>query len=383
MVKMIDINEHNFNEERQKKAKRYSRRKLIQLLIEAAFFFACCVLVLILALPIELRNFILQYASNDWVVVGSFCLIGYLCVWFVYLPFSFYNGYVTERKFGLSTQTLRSWIRDELKGLFLSLILVLIFVEIIYYALRTFPLFWWVFAWLFVSIAMIFITFISPILLMPMFFRFEPLKDYFLVNKLKKLAEKAGIKIIGVYKMAAETKTKKAVGALAGIGKSRRIILSDTLLDNYTNDEIEGVIAHELGHHVHHHIGKTMFNVSILFLAAFFVADQFLRKIVTYFGFSGMGDIASLPLLALTFALFFMIVSPLQNIISRRFEAQADYYELTLVNKPDAFITGMIKLCDQNLRDANPHPLIEFIFYTHPSGKRRIEMAERYKKLKE
>jgi STE24 endopeptidase len=180
--------------------------------------------------------------------------------------------------------------------------------------------------------------------------------------------------------MKASVKTKKAIGALAGIGNTRRIILSDTLLNKYTPDEIECVIGHELGHHVYRHLGKLLAMVSVLFFVGLFIVDQVLQRTVTYFGFSGIGDIASLPLLALVLGLFFLIVTPIQNTISRKLEGHADQYELELVNKPDAHISLMVKLYDQNLRHADPHPIIEFIYHSHPSGKKRIERARRYKR---
>ncbi len=153
------------------------------------------------------------------------------------------------------------------------------------------------------------------------------------------------------------------------------------MLANYSSDEIEGVIGHELGHHAFHHIGKMTLVTSVMMLIAFYIIDFVLKASVNFFGFQGIDDLAALPLLAIVFGLLFLGVLPIMNTVSRYAEGQADQYELEIVRKPDAFITCMVKLCDQNLRYANPHPLIEIVFYDHPSGKNRVQRALNYRQL--
>jgi len=375
----IAIEKYGFNRDLQEKARRYQNTKLLVLTLKYAFLFAAGFSVLKFGVSSGFKELVLSYSSDVWLATTLYFFIGFLCFWIASLPFDFYKGYVIEHRFDLSTQTFGSWIKDHLKGLVLSMLLSLIMVQGIYHTLRTIPTYWWVVAWIFTSIGILVVIYIAPIMIMPLFFKFPPLKDRQLIGRLTDLVEKTGIKVVGVFEMKAGVKTRKAIGALAGVGNTRRIILSDTLLANYSIDEIEGVIGHELGHHVFHHIGKMTTMASVLMLIAFYVIDLVLKASVDYFGFTGIDDIAALPLLAITFGLLFLVALPIMNTFSRYCEGQADQYELEMVKKPDAFISSMIKLCDQNLRYANPHPLIEFVFYDHPSGKNRIQRALNFK----
>ena len=381
MVESNTVEKYGFNKGLQEKARKYQNVKLLVSMLEYAFLFAAGFLVLQFGISSSLKEFAFSYSSDVWLATTLYFLIGFLCFWAFSLPFDYYEGYVIEHKFDLSTQTFRSWIADHLKGLILGMLFSIVIVQGIYHALRTIPAYWWVVVWVFMSIGILVITYVAPVVIMPLFFKYPPLKDQQLIERLTNLVEKAGIKVVGVFEMKAGVKTRKAVGALAGVGNTRRIILSDTLLANYSSDEIEGVIGHEIGHHVFHHIGKMTIMTSVMMLIAFYIIDLVLKASIDYFGFSGIYDIASMPLLAITFGLLFLVASPIMNTFSRYCEGQADQYELEIVRKPDAFISCMTKLCDQNLRYANPHPLIEFFFYDHPSGKNRVQRALNYKQL--
>lgn len=374
------IEHYGFNRSLQEKARKYHYEKLLMSLFQYGFLFMAGFVTLKAGISHGLKIVVLGYASDSSLVVALYFFIGFLFFWLITLPFDYYKGYVIERKFDLSTQSFRSWISDQVKMLILRMVLLMFIVQGVYFALRMFAPYWWIITWIFVSGGMVVVSYIAPVVIMPLFFKYPPLKETSLIGRLTNLAKKAGIRVVGVFEMKAGVKTKKAVGALAGIGNTRRIILSDTLLTNYTHDEIEGVIGHELGHHVFHHIGKMLIMFSVMMLVAFYVIDLVLRASVSYFGFSGIDDIASLPLLALTLAMMFMVATPIMNTLSRYAEGQADQYELEIVNNPDAFITCMVKLCDQNLRHADPHPLIEFMLYDHPSGKHRVQRALNYKK---
>ena len=381
MAKNDTLENYGFDKSRQETARKYQNAKLLVSMLRYALLFVAGFLVVELGLSSSLREFALSYSADAWLVTTLYFLIGFLGFWAFSLPFDYYTGYVIEHQFDLSTETFRSWMADHLKGLILMLLLSLIIVQGVYYALRTIPTYWWIVAWVFMSIGILVITYAAPVVIMPLFFKYPPLKDQQLIEKLTALAKKARIQVVGVFEMKAGVKTRKAVGALAGVGNTRRIILSDTLLANYSSDEIEGVIGHELGHHVFHHIGKMTIMISLLMLIAFYIIDLVLKASVDYFGFSGIADIASLPLLAITLGSLFLVASPIMNTISRYAEGQADQYELEIVGKPDALISCMVKLCDQNLRYADPHPLIEFACYDHPSGKNRVQRALNYKQL--
>lgn len=383
VVKLNDktsIEHYGFNRGLQEKARKYQRAKFLISLFQYGFLFIAAFVTLKAGISHSLKTVVLGYTSNPSLVVALYFFIGFLFLCFFTLPFDYYKGYVIEHGFDLSTQSFRSWIANQMKMLILGMILLMLIVQGVYFALRAFATYWWIVAWTFMSVGMIVISYIAPVVIMPLFFKYSRLKETSLIERLTNLAKKARIRVVCVFEMKAGVKTKKAVGALAGLGNKRRIILSDTLLANYTHDEIEGVIGHELGHHVFHHIGKMLMMFGVTMLVAFYVIDLVLRASVSYFGFSGIDDIASLPLFALTFALLFMAATPIMNTLSRYAEGQADQYELEIVNKPDAFVSCMVKLCDQNLRHADPHPLIEFMFYDHPSGKHRVQRALNYKK---
>lgn len=370
---------YGFNEERQRKAKNYLYCRLKASLCKGIVILVLTLLVLGLRVSIVLENSVKVYVSEPSPVVALYTLVGYGMFWLVSLPFDYYREYFLEHKFELSTESLGRWFRDRVKLLALSFIFVLFFVEGAYNFMWLNPTYWWFFTWLVATFFIVFFMYVSPVLIMPLFYKFPRLKDEELLNRLTRLANKAGIRIIGVFEMKAGVKTKKAIAALTGIGGTRRMLLSDTFLSNYSNDEIESVMGHELGHHIYGHIWKFAVAFSEVFLLVLFLTDQVLRATYGFFGLERIDSVASLPLLALTFGLFYVSFTPLMNTLSRWAEGHCDQYELDLVDKPDAYISSMVKLCDQNLRYAYPNPLIEFMFYDHPSGKKRIERALRYK----
>jgi STE24 endopeptidase len=380
LVEKGAIEQYGFNRSLQEKAKRYWNVKFLVSLLQYAFLFVAGFLTLELGISVGLERFALNYTSDPWLVVALYFLLGFLCFWLVSLPFDYYKGYVIEHKFELSTQTGWSWFGDQIKSLAIGMILLLVIVEVIYYTLRTFPVYWWVYTGILLSVIMIFMMYIGPVLIMPLFFKYTPLKNELLISKLTNLAKKAGIKLVGVYEMKAAVKTKKAVGGLTGVGNTRRIILSDTLLSHYTSDEIEVVIGHELGHHIRHVYGKITAIMIVALLLGFLFVDHVLKIAVTYFGLGKIESIATLPLLALSLWIFFMALKPILNTFMRREEREADQYTLEITNKPDAFTSMMVKGHDQNLKDADPHPIVEFLFHEHPAGKKRVEHAITYKK---
>jgi STE24 endopeptidase len=373
---------YGFNEETQLKAKDYLYSGLRISLYRGMIIYFLALFVLGSGISTALESFVQGHVSEPWLVVALYTLVGYGVVWLVSLPFDYYEEYVVEHRFELSTETSGSWFRDKVKASVLSILFVFFFVEGIYNFMWLNPTYWWLFLWLVAALTMVFLMYISPVLIMPLFYKFPKLKDEELLNRLKKLAEKAGIKIIGVFEMKAGEKTKKATAALTGIGNTRRMLLSDTFLSNYSNDEIESIMGHEIGHHIYGHIWKFSLIFSGVFLLVLFIMSQTLQDTFGFFGLERVDSVASLPLLVLMFGLFFGVLTPLMNALSRRTEGQCDQYELDLVEKPDSYISAMVKLCDQNLGYAYPSPLIEFLFYDHPSGEKRVERALAYKRLK-
>ncbi len=214
------------------------------------------------------------------------------------LPLDYY-GFRLERRFQLSTQRLRSWLWDESKGFLVGLILGAVVVELLYFTIRQAPQHWWLIVWALFMGLFILLAQLAPVVLFPIFYKFEPLDNEDLRRRLVQLGERSGTRVRGIYRWKLSEKSKKANAALTGIGRTRRIILADTLLDNYAPEEIEAVLAHELGHHVHRHIFKSILIQAGTTLLGFWVANWALHYSVDHHMFEELSDFANLPLLAL------------------------------------------------------------------------------------
>jgi STE24 endopeptidase len=291
-----------------------------------------------------------------------------------------YYGFRTEQRYQLSNQRLRGWVWDEIKGFLVGVIVVSLLVELLYFIIRQFPEHWWVLAWLgFLMVAVIFAQ-LAPVLFMPIFYKFEPLQDEELKLRLTRLGERAGARVRGVYKWHLSEKSKKANAALTGLGNTRRIILADTLLAGYSSDEIEAVLAHELGHHVHRHIPKGIVVQAAVTLVGFWAANCLLQYAIDrWHMFETLSDFANLPLLVLIFVVLSFILMPALNAFSRFNERQADRYAFANANIA-SFISSMNKLADQNLAERTPSKWVEWWFHSHPAIARRIQAAEGWAK---
>ena len=192
------------------------------------------------------------------------------------------------------------------------------------------------------------------------------------------LSERAGTRVRGVYRWKLSEKSKKANAALTGLGATRRIILADTLLDNYTQDEIEAVLAHELGHHVHRHILKSIFVQALITLFGFWVANWTLHYAIDQHLFEEMSDFANLPLLALVSVVLSFVLMPALNAYSRFNERQADRYAFESIASVEPFISSMNKLAEQNLAERTPSKWVEWFFHSHPAISRRLTAAKEW-----
>ncbi|MEM7349075.1 MAG: M48 family metalloprotease [Chloroflexota bacterium] len=234
--------------------------------------------------------------------------------------------------------------------------------------------------WLWMAVVMLFFTVIlsnlAPVLIFPLFFKYYPLENEELVTRLTNLAERAGARVKGVYAFDLSSKTVAANAAVMGLGNTRRIVLADTLIDTFSVDEIETVLAHELGHHVHKDLTLGIVVQSVLMVFGFWLADVVMRFGIAALGYTGLTDPAALPLLMVALTIFGLITMPLSNGWSRWREVKADTYALQMTRRPDAFISAMTRLANQNLADTDPPAWVEFIFHSHPSISRRVAMAK-------
>jgi len=289
-----------------------------------------------------------------------------------------YYGFRLERKFQLSTQRRRSWMWDEIKGFLVGLVMAGIVVELLYFMIRQSPQHWWLMIWALFMGLFILMAQLAPVVLFPIFYKFEPLDNEDLRRRLVLLGERAGTRVRGVYRWKLSEKSKKANAALTGLGSTRRIILADTLLDNYAPEEIEAVLAHELGHHVHKHILKSILVQAGITLFGFWVANFVLHYTVDHHMFEELSDFANLPLLAITATVISLLLMPALNAYSRYNERQADLYAFESIVSVEPFISSMNKLAQQNLAERTPSKWIELLFHSHPAISRRVAAAEEW-----
>lgn len=292
-----------------------------------------------------------------------------------------FYGFRLEHRFNLSNQRLFSWLKDEFKGWVLGLVMATVLAEIVYALIRTSPQYWWIIGWLIFMGLFVFFAQIAPVVLFPLFYKFAPLQNDELKARLMRLGERSGTRVRGVYEWKLSEKSKKANAALTGLGNTRRIILADTLLQNYSDDEIEAVLAHELGHHVHGHMVKMIVVQALVTLAGFWAANAVLRYAIDEQGmFQHLADFANLPLLALVASGLSLLLMPALNAYSRFTERQADLYCWKCVADVTPYISAMEKLARQNLSESHPSRLVELLFHSHPPISKRIAAAEAWAK---
>jgi STE24 endopeptidase len=320
--------------------------------------------------------------GRDHYALDLFFYIAFLSLISKVLGFSLdFYSFRLEHRFNLSNQHLGSWLKDEVKGWVLGLVMATFLAEIVYALIRLWPPYWWFLAWLAFVPIIIFFSQIAPVALYPMFYKYVPLQNEELKTRLTRLGERAGTRVRGVYEWKLSEKSKKANAELAGLGNTRRIILADTLLDNYSNDEIEAVLAHELGHHVHRHLPKSILVLSLITLAGFWSANEALRYAIDEQRmFQHLADFANLPLLALVASGISLVMMPALNAYLRFNERQADLYCWKSVANITPYITAMEKLGKQNLSESHPSRIVELLFHSHPPISKRIAAAEAWAK---
>ena len=328
---------------------------------------------------VELRNWLIQYTTNEWLLVLLFVIVFGGILFIIDLPLSFYQSYVLPHRYELSNQNISGWIKDEIKGIVVGGVIGLFVLEIIYAILRAYPTTWWLWAAGILLVFNVILANIAPTLIMPLFNKFIPLgEDHAeLADRLMVLAKRSGTYVRGVFKFDMSKRTKQANAGLTGLGNTRRIILGDTLLNEFTNDEIETVMAHELGHQVNKDIPLGILFGSITTLVGLYLASVGLNWGVEYFNFNGAADIAAFPLLVLVLGMFGLLTMPLENGFSRWRERRADEYALTLTHNGAAYASALKRLANQNLADAEPEAWVEWLLYSHPALGKRIARAER------
>jgi STE24 endopeptidase len=361
-------------------ARRYNRIRRWLGITDAVIGFLLLVVLLVTGWTGTLRDWSYRMGGQHYfLAVFLYVLMFSLVMKALSAPLDYF-GFRLERRYNLSNQKMRSWLWDELKGWLVGLVFGAIVVELIYFMIRVAPQRWWMIAWaVFVGLFLLIVQ-LAPVLLFPLFYKFEPLNNDSLRERLTRLSERAGTRVRGVYEWKLSEKSKKANAALMGMGRTRRIILADTLLENYSEDEIEAVLAHELGHHVRRHIVQgILMQVGITFFGLW-LTNQVLRYALAHDWFPvldpRMYDFANLPLIILVVTVLGFLLMPALNALSRRHEREADLYAWESIPAIGPFVTAMQKLADQNLAERTPSRFVEWFFESHPSMHKRVAAAE-------
>jgi STE24 endopeptidase len=364
----------------QQRAKRYEAIHNLLFVVETVY----TVLLLTAFLYWEgsdmLASVVQSISANPWIHVAIYGAVVIVATKLLFLPLNYFGDYYLEHKFELSNEGLGAWVLDELKSLGLNLLLSVAVLDVLYFLLRRAGDWWWIGAGLFFLVFGVAMSALFPVLILPLFYKLQPLENKPLREKLTVLAQRVGAKVLGVYRMEMSEKTKKANAAFAGLGSTKRIILGDTLLDKFSEDEIEVVMAHEMAHYKHGDITKMIAWGAVTTFLGLKVADLGLHWGLARLGYEHVWDIAAFPLLALCLFVFGLVAMPLNNAFSRSLEWKADATALELTANRDAFIRAMRKLAEQNLADLSPHPLVEFLLHDHPSLARRIAWAEQWQR---
>ena len=356
-------------------ASRYQRVKLTMSIISMALNVVIPLVFLLAGGSEAIRNLAEGWSSNSALIVVLFLLVTGAGFQLIEFPFEVYSGFIVEKQFGLSKVSIGRWLYDWFKGTLLQSVLLVVLLSGMYWLLRSQPELWWLWAAIGATILVIILMALVPVLLLPLFYKFQPIPEGELKERLFALADQIGTHVQGIYVWHLGDKTSKANAAVTGWGRTRRIIISDTLIESNSIEEIEVVMAHELGHHVRWDVWKMLAVSTALIFISFFVIDLALAAWIDSLGLRGIDDIAGLPLVLIVGAGVSLVALPISNWLSRKAETAADLYALNLTGMRDEFISAMNKLGDQNLSQKNPNAIVEFLFHSHPSIQHRIDRA--------
>lgn len=368
-------------EERLEEAIRYQKAKNVLYFVDQGYGILFLVLFLFLGISAFLRRQIEKITRKRFWVVAFYTLLFIIIAFIVGFPTSYY-GFSLEHKYELSNQTFFQWFGEELLGLLVIGIIALIAVEGIYSALKNVPRTWWIYvSVVFIGFTIVLVN-LAPVLILPLFNVYTPLPQGELRDRLVSLSHKANVEVEDIFTMDMSKQTRKANAMFTGLGNTKRIVLGDNLVDEFTTDEIEVVIAHEMGHNLMHHIWMGIFfsalGSTVGFLIIHLTGPRIISRFRSRLKIENIADVASLPLIFLIFVIYGLITMPVFPAFSRHMERQADEFALDMTQNKEAFISAMDELAYMNLSDPNPSPIIEFLLYDHPPISKRIKFAQDY-----
>jgi STE24 endopeptidase len=363
--------------QRRARAREYARLRRRLLLLDLALTTGALGALLLSGASAALRD-LAALAPGFYGQVAAYVAALAVGAGVLFLPLAYYAGFVLPHRFELSVQSLRGWLADYAKGLLVGLAQAVLVALPVYALLRHAPEWWWLWAALLLTLFTVVLANLAPVLIVPLFFKLRPLEDGPLRRRLVELAEHTGTPVRGVYVMDMSRRTRAANAALMGLGNTRRIVLGDTLWERFAPEEIEAVLAHELGHHVHNDLWRAIALDAALTFAACWLADRAARAALgplEQVGVRGLDDVAALPLLLVVGGALFTLLLPLTNGFSRRREAAADRFAVRVTGNAPAWRGALRTLADQNLAEVDPPAWVEWLLYSHPSIRHRLEAA--------
>jgi STE24 endopeptidase len=363
-------------EEELKKIIRYSsdnvRFKLVQTIVIKSFF-------LFIVISGILPWFADSLANTNFLLAGLvfFAVIG-LIEMLAGLPFDYYHSFVIEDRYGFNTKTKKIWISDLIKSLLVIIVFGGFLLSALLLMLKYAGTHWWIWAWVVFLCFQLLVTVIYPTVIAPLFNEFTPLEKSDLKSDIEHLAKKEGIEIEGIYQMDASRRTRHTNAYFSGLGKAKRIVLFDSLIQSHNQEEVLSILAHEIGHLKKNHIKKQLAISSIVSLFLFFTASKLIvcRLMYESFGFSNTPHYVGLFLAGILWEPVSFFLSPLGMAISRKFEREADFYSIEITKRAKPLSTALKKMAKENLSNFKPHPLYVFFNYSHPPLLERIEYLE-------
>lgn len=320
--------------------------------------------------------------SAKFALTTLYILFFFVLLSIISLPLYYYKSFLVEHHFELSTESFGKWFSDIIKSNMIDYLMSVLLFPLAYLVIRKMPRMWWTLVAGGTIVFLIIMMVISPVFLDPMFNKYEPLQNEQLKTRLLTMAEEAGISGGRVFQVDKSEETNKINAYVTGMFGAKRIVLWDTLLNKFSEDEIAFVMAHEMGHYVLHHIWKLVAILSAALLLLLFIISRTIQGIIRRFGdrmgFERLEDIASLPLLLLMFSLLIFLISPVFNLYSRQMEREADRFGLQLTQNTEAAVMAFVKLSGENLSNPSPHPFIEFWLYSHPALEKRIAACREF-----
>ncbi|MGQ9535135.1 MAG: M48 family metallopeptidase [bacterium] len=365
---------------KQQIARRYHNEHLVLSLISTGVLIIIIIAIIKLQISQKVFESITGLTSSRFLQVFFYFTFFYLFYSIIILPFSYIGGFKIEHKYNFSTQTLKAWFCDVIKSFFVGWVLGVLIIEVLYAITFYAPDMWWLYFSLIMIAFSVVLSNLAPILILPLFYKTMPVPDGDLKNRIKEICERVDINIEGVYTINLSSRSNKANAAVVGLGNTKKILLGDTLLTKYDENEILVTLAHEITHYQEHHIWYLILWQSIITLIMFYLFYRLQDYLYHWAGFNNVSDIAAFPVFVLVFSILIFVFKPLGAAISRYYEKKADYGALILTKNPEYFISLMAKFCNEELVLAYPNPLIEFYHYSHPSPGKRIAFAEEFMK---